>query len=160
SRRRVVERALKEGRLRVVVSSTSLELGIDIGSVDGVVLVHPPGGVIRLLQRVGRGGHGPGRVRRGLVLTATAAELPEARVTGASCHTAQWERLHTPEHPLDVLCQQLLGMAAQRRWAADEAFALVRRALPFQHLGRRDFDDCLAYLAGRDAEGRPWLPAR
>src|SRR5262249_25109724 len=82
--RRRVERALKQGRLRVVVSSTSLELGIDIGSVDGVVLVHPPGGVVRLLQRVGRAGHGPNRVKRGLVCTASAAELLETAVTGAS----------------------------------------------------------------------------
>src|SRR5262249_13735009 len=77
-RRRTVERDLKHGRLRVVVSSTSLELGIDIGTVEGVVLVHPPGGVVRLLQRIGRAGHEPGRARRGLVLTASAAELLDA----------------------------------------------------------------------------------
>src|SRR5439155_8348624 len=69
-RRRDVETRFKAGRLRVVVSSTSLELGIDVGTVDLVALVHPPGGVVRLLQRVGRAGHGPGRVRRGLVLTS------------------------------------------------------------------------------------------
>src|SRR5262249_29308993 len=61
ARRRWVERRLKHGRLRVAVSSTSLELGIDIGSVDGVILVHPPGGVVRLLQRIGRAGHSPER---------------------------------------------------------------------------------------------------
>jgi ATP-dependent Lhr-like helicase len=160
ARRTAVERRMKEGQLRVVVSSTSLELGIDIGSVDHVVLVHPPGDVIRLLQRVGRAGHGPGRVRRGLILTATAAELLEAAVTGASARSGQCERLRTPAHPLDVLCQHLLGMAAQRAWSANEAFELVRRAFPYRELPGMDFDDCLHYLAGDRADGRPWLPAR
>jgi ATP-dependent Lhr-like helicase len=159
-RRRQVEACFKHGRLRVVVSSTSLELGIDVGSVDLVVLVHPPGDVVRLLQRVGRAGHGPGRVRRGLVLTATAAELLEAAVTVASGRDEQCEPLQVPPHPLDVLCQQILGMAAAGAWSADEMFALVKRATPYRDLGRRDFDDCLAYLWGRDADGNDWLPAR
>lgn len=159
-RRRLVERALKQGRLRAVVSSTSLELGIDIGSVEGVVLVHPPGGVVRLLQRVGRAGHGPGRARRGLVLTATAAELLEAAVTGASSQSRQYEALRVPAHPLDVLCQHLLGMAAQRPWTAAEALEVVRRAYPYRDLPERDFRDCLDYLSGLDGEGRSWLPAR
>jgi ATP-dependent Lhr-like helicase len=162
-RRRRIEQRLKRGRLRAVISSTSLELGIDIGSVDLVVHVHPPGGVVRLLQRVGRSGHAPSGVRRGLVLTATAAELLEAAVTAASGRSAQCEPLRVPPAPLDVLCQQLLGMAAARPWAADEAFALVRRAYPYRDLDRRDFDDCLHYLSGRPAppqEDADWLPAR
>ncbi len=88
-RRRVVERGLKRGELRAVVSSTSLELGIDIGTVDGVVLVHPPGDVVRLLQRVGRSGHRPGLPQRGLVLTAGVGELLEAAVTVASSRSQQ-----------------------------------------------------------------------
>jgi ATP-dependent Lhr-like helicase len=160
ARRRDIERRLKQGRLRVVVSSTSLELGIDIGGVDLVVLVHPPGGVVRLVQRLGRSGHRPGGVRRGLVLTAGAAELLEAAVTCASSHDAQLEPLWIPEYPLDVLCQHLLGMAAARPWEAEEAFALARRAYPYRNLERRDFDDCLDYLMGRHRDGREWLPAR
>lgn len=160
TRRRAAERALKEGRLRVVVSSTSLELGIDVGTVDGVVLIHPPGGVVRLLQRVGRAGHRPGRARRGLVLTSSAAELLEASVTAAASQSGQYEPLRVPVYPLDVLCQQLLGMAALRPWEPAAALALVRRAYPYRDLGERDFDDCLRYLSGLDADGRPWLPAR
>lgn len=160
ARRREVEEGFKAGRLRVVVSSTSLELGIDIGSVELAVLVHPPVDVVRLLQRVGRAGHGPGRVRQGLVLTATPAELLEAAVTASSGRARQCELLQVPRHPLDVLCQQLVGMAAGGTRSADEAFALVRRAAPFRDLSRRDFDDCLAYLFGLDRETEPWLPAR
>ncbi|HEX5272752.1 MAG TPA: helicase-related protein, partial [Gemmataceae bacterium] len=164
-RRRAVERGLKRGELRAVVSSTSLELGIDIGSVDGVVLVHPPGDVVRLLQRVGRSGHGPGLPKRGLVLTSNAGELLEAAVTSASTRSAQYEPLRVPDQPLDVLCQQLLGMAAERRWTADAAFAVVRRAHPYRDLTRDDFDGCLDYLSGRRREKgsgvvSPWLPAR
>lgn len=155
-RRREVEENFKQGRLRAVVSSTSLELGIDIGAIDLAVLVHPPGDVIRLLQRVGRAGHGPGRIRRGLVLTATEAELLEAVVTIASGQSNQCEPLRIPTYPLDVLCQHILGMAAARAWSAEAMFALVRRAAPYRDLPRRDFDDCLAYL------GLPssWLPVR
>ncbi len=160
SRRREVEGRFKQGQLRAVVCSTSLELGIDFGSVDLVVLVHPPGGVVRLLQRVGRAGHGPGRVRRGLVFTSSAAELLEAVVTSASGRSIQCEPLCVPAHPLDVLCQQLAGMAAAQTWTADEAFALVRQSYPYHDLSREDFDDALAYLHGVHRDGRPWLPPR
>jgi ATP-dependent Lhr-like helicase len=159
-RRRRVERQLKHGRLRAVVSSTSLELGIDIGSVDQVVLIHPPGEVVRLLQRLGRSGHGPGGTRRGLVLTIDAGELLEAAVTCASSQPAQLETLRIPDHPLDVLCQHLLGLAAVEAWQPDEAFALVRRAYPYRALPREDFDACVAYLLGRHRDGRDWLPPR
>jgi ATP-dependent Lhr-like helicase len=158
--RREVESKLKAGSLRVAISSTTLELGIDIGSVDGVVLVHPPGGVVRLLQRIGRAGHSPGRSRRGLVLTSTPAELLEAVVTGSSGHLTQIEPLAIPEHPLDVLCQQLLGMAACGWWPKTEAFDLVRRAYPYRELSLSDFEACLHYLSGQHADGREWLPPR
>ena len=159
-RRQIVERRLKAGRLDVVVTSTSLELGIDIGSVDYVIFVHPPRGVVRLLQRLGRSGHKPGETRRGLLLTATPAELLEATVTVAAARAGQLEPMSAPPVPLDVLCQQLVGMASTRWWSPHEAFALVRRAHPFRALSRADFDSALDYLSGRHADGRGWLPPR
>jgi ATP-dependent Lhr-like helicase len=159
-RRRQVEQDLKHGRMKVVLSSTSLELGVDIGSVDLVVLVHPPGDVIRFLQRIGRSGHGPGRARRGLVLTAGPGELLEAAVTARSSRANQCEPLRVPVHPLDVLCQQLLGMATQQAQTADAAYELVRRAYPYRNLPRADLDACLNYLSGRRADGQEWLPSR
>jgi ATP-dependent Lhr-like helicase len=159
-RRLEVERSFKAGRLGAVVSSTSLELGIDVGSVGLVVLVHPPGDVVRLLQRVGRAGHGPGRARRGLVFTDSPSELLEAAVTAASGRAGQCEQLDVPCAPLDVLCQQILGMACAGACAADEVYDVVRRSYAFRHLARSDFDDCLAYLFGRDRHGADWLPAR
>jgi ATP-dependent helicase Lhr and Lhr-like helicase len=159
-RRRRIERALKRGRQWCVVSSTSLELGIDIGSVDRVVLVHPPGGVGRLMQRLGRSGHRPGQCRRGLVLTSSRAELLEAAVTCTSSGDAQLEHLDIANHPLDVLCQHLLGMAATSSWIVDDAFSLVRKASPYCKLTREDFDSCLAYLSGQRSDCSDWLPPR
>jgi ATP-dependent Lhr-like helicase len=155
-----VEQRFKAGELRAVVSSTSLELGIDVGSVDLAVLVHPPGDVVRLLQRVGRAGHAPDAVRRGLVLTSSPAELLEAAVTLASGRSGQCEPLRVPPAPLDVLCQQILGMCCARSQDAEEMFTLLRRSAPFARLRREDFDDCLAYLRGVDRRGEAWLPAR
>jgi ATP-dependent helicase Lhr and Lhr-like helicase len=160
ARRRQTERKLKQGRLRAVVAAASLESGIDIGQADMVVFIHPPGGVVQLLQRLGRSGHIPGGRRRGLILAATAGELFEAAVTAASGQTGQLEAIRTVSSPLDVLCQQLLGMATQRPWTAEEAFSLVRCAYPYRDLTRNDFDNCLRYLSGRDAEGESWLPSR
>jgi ATP-dependent Lhr-like helicase len=94
------------------------------------------------------------------VLTASAAELLEATVTAAGGRSVECEPLRVPRQPLDVLCQQLLGMAAQRPWSADEAFELVRRAYPYRDLARDDFDGCLDYLSGRRRNGEGWLPAR
>ena len=111
SRRREVESALRDGSLRAVVTSTSLELGIDIGTADRTILVGLPGGVARCLQRVGRSGHQVGATSRGLLLAATPAELAGAIVTAAQAKAARVEPLRPIELPLDVLCQQLVGMA-------------------------------------------------
>ncbi len=159
-RREQVESRFKRGLLRVVVTSTSLELGIDIGSVDLAILVHPPGDVVRLLQRIGRAGHEPGGLRRGLLLTANASELLEAVVTCASGRAGQCEPLTLARAPLDVLAQQIVGMACARSIEAEEVFELVRRAAPFAELARAEFDAVFAYLRGLDSRGNAWLPAR
>jgi ATP-dependent helicase Lhr and Lhr-like helicase len=160
ARRRAVERRLKQGRIWTVVSSTSLELGIDIGTVDRVIFVHPPGGVVRLLQRVGRAGHRPGEPRRGLLLTASPSELLEAVVTASSGRDGQIEAVRVIDQPLDVLCQQLVGMAMTGLWSERAAFDLIRRAAPYRALSWDDFQDCLDYLSGQHRDGTAWLPAR
>jgi ATP-dependent Lhr-like helicase len=148
ARRREVESALKSGALRAVVTSTSLELGVDIGTADLTIQVGLPGGVARLLQRVGRSGHHVGATSRGLILAATSAELAGAVVTAAEARLGRVEPLEAIEAPLDVLCQQLIGMAVECEWACDDAFALIRRSTPMRTLTRADFDACLAFLAG------------
>jgi ATP-dependent Lhr-like helicase len=147
-RRRTVESALKAGTLRAVVTSTSLELGVDIGSADVTVQVGLPGGVARCLQRVGRSGHQVGAASCGRLLAATPAELAGAVVTAAAVQAGRIEPLGMVEAPLDVLCQQLIGLACGRDWPCDAAFALIQQAAPFAGLSRPDFDACLAFLAG------------
>lgn len=148
SRRREVEAALKAGDLRAVVTSTSLELGVDIGSADLTIQVGLPGGVSRCLQRVGRSGHRVDAASRGLLLAATAGELAGAVVTAQEARTGNVEPLRVLSAPLDVLCQQLIGMACGGEWSADAAFDLVRKASPMATLTRADFDACLVFLAG------------
>jgi ATP-dependent Lhr-like helicase len=147
-RRRQVEARLKAGELRAVVTSTSLELGVDIGTADLAIQVGPPGGVSRCLQRVGRSGHRVGAASRGLLLAATAAELAGAVVTAQAARAGEVEPLRPIDAPLDVLCQQLIGMACGGEWDADAAFALVRKTSPMENLSRADFDACLDFLAG------------
>src|SRR5262249_17835081 len=135
-----------------------------------VVLIRPPGGVVRLLQRVGRSGHGPGRARHGLVLTSGAADFLEAVVTGKAGLSGQCEPLHPAAGPVEVPCPHPPGMAAPRAWSAPEALALIRRAHSYRHLRDADFEDCLRYLSGQlsrgqeslegNGSGSPWLPPR
>src|SRR5262245_3009987 len=148
SRRREVEAKLKEGSLRAVVTSTSLELGVDIGSADLAVQVGLPGAVSRCLQRVGRSGHHRDVASRGVLLAATPAELAGAVVTAEGARAGRVEPLRPIDAPLDVLCQQLIGMACGGEWSCDEAFALLRASAPMANLARADFDACLDFLAG------------
>lgn len=148
SRRREVESALKSGELRAVVTSTSLEMGVDIGTADLTAMVGLPGSASRCLQRIGRAGHRVGTTSRGLILAATAAELAGAIVTAEAARAGRVEPLRPIASPLDVLCQQIIGMACAGEWSADEAFALLRKSAPFAELTRADFDACLDFLAG------------
>jgi ATP-dependent Lhr-like helicase len=147
-RRRAVEASLKAGDLKAVVTSTSLELGVDIGQADLSVLIGLPGSVSRCLQRVGRAGHRVGVETRGLILAGTPAELAGAVVTAHASKAGRVEPLRSPKNPLDVLCQQLIGMACGGEWSSDDAFALVRKSAPMAELSRADFNLCLEFLAG------------
>ena len=142
-----VEERLRAGSLRVVVTSTSLELGIDIGTVDEVLLVGSPRDVTRALQRIGRSGHRIDRHPRGRFIGTGVDDLLECLVVADRCRHGELDPVRVPVAPLDVLAQQLVGMAAVARWRDDDAFALVRRAAPYAALSRADFDSVLDYLA-------------
>ena len=148
ARRRAVESKLRAGRLRAVVTSTSLELGVDIGTADLAVQIGLPGSVARCVQRVGRSGHRLGVGSRGLLLAATPAELAGAAVTARAALAGRVEPLRMVRAPLDVVCQQLVGMACAGEHSDDEAFAFLRKSGPMAELERADFDACLAFLAG------------
>ena len=147
-RRRSIEAGLKSGLVRAVVTSTSLELGVDIGTADLTVQVGLPGGVSRCLQRVGRSGHRRGVGSRGLLLAATPGELVGALVTARAARAGRVEPIRGVSAPLDVVCQQIVGMACAGEQSVEAAFEQIRKAGPMVGLARSDFDSCLASLAG------------
>jgi ATP-dependent helicase Lhr and Lhr-like helicase len=143
-----VEDRLKRGELRAVVCSTSLELGIDIGSVDLVVMLSTPKGVSKALQRTGRAGHNIKAVSRGLLMATNMNDLVECCATVLLARSRQLDEIRIPQAPLDVLAQHLVSMGCIREWQKSEALALVRRAYPFRNITDHDFAETLDYLAG------------
>ena len=146
-RRRAIESALRDGKIRAVVTSTSLELGVDIGTADVTVQVGLPGGVSRCVQRVGRSGHHRGLGSRGCCSLRHPLRSPERSSRGAA-FAGRVEPLRMIHAPLDVVCQQLVGMACAGEQSIDDAYVLFRKAGPMAELDRTDFDACLASLAG------------
>jgi ATP-dependent Lhr-like helicase len=143
-----VEDRLKNGELRAVVCSTSLELGIDIGAVDLVVMVATPKGVSRAIQRIGRSGHSLNRNSHGVLVATNVSDLVEATVTAKLVKERALDPVRIQEKPYDVIAQQVVGIAASAQCSVDEIFALVRRAYPFRELSREEFDQILHYLEG------------
>ena len=143
-----VEDRLKRGELRAVVCSSSLELGIDIGSIDTVVLVSAPKGVARALQRIGRSGHSMDRTSHGVLVATNINDLAECAVTARMMERRELEPVRINENPVDVLAQSLVGLAVFASVTPDEAYALVRRTFPFRTLTREAFDRILRYLDG------------
>ncbi len=143
-----VEEKLKRGELKGVVTSTSLELGIDIGTIDLVVLIGSPKSVNRALQRIGRAGHRLHDISKGVILALDRDDLVEVTVLAHNARTRRLDRIRIPKNPLDVLVQHLLGMALNKVWDVQEAYSLVRRAYPYRNLSFEDFMSVLRYLAG------------
>jgi ATP-dependent Lhr-like helicase len=143
-----VEDRLKRGELRAVVCSTSLEMGIDIGSIDTVVMVSAPKGVSRALQRIGRSGHSMGETSHGVLVASNINDLAECAVTARMMERRELEPVKISANPLDVLAQTLVGLAVFESVTPDEAFALVRRSYPYRSLDRGEFDRVLHYLQG------------
>ena len=146
-----VEDKLKRGELRAVVCSTSLEMGIDIGAIDTVVMVSAPKGVSRALQRIGRSGHSMRETSHGVLVASNINDLAECAVTARMMERRQLEPVRIHDNPLDVLAQTLVGLAVFECVTPDEAFQLVRRSYPYRALERRDFDRVVRYLAGGGA---------
>jgi ATP-dependent Lhr-like helicase len=132
--RREIEEALKEGRLRAIVATSSLELGIDMGAVDLVILVESPGAVSRGLQRIGRAGHGVGQISIGRIFPKHRGDLLEATIVAKRMREGSIEALRVPRNPLDVLAQQIVAMTAIDDWAVGDLARVVRRAANFHAL--------------------------
>ncbi len=159
-----IEDKLKKGEVRGIVTSTSLELGIDIGYIDAVVQVGSPKSINRGLQRIGRSGHSMDRVSKGYFVALDLDDLIEDGVLIKEAYKGHLDTVSIPRNPLDVLAQHLVGMALVKKWSIEEAYRVVRRAYPFRNLDMERFLSVLRYLSGKyyDLEkyrvyGKIWL---
>lgn len=146
--RQDLEKRLREGKLKCVVCSTSLELGIDIGFIDLVICLGSPKSVARALQRIGRSGHKLHETTKGRIIVLDRDDLIECSVLLKAAMERKIDRVHIPQNCLDVLAQQIYGMAIDSVWEEKELFEVVKKSYCYRKLPRKDFDDIMSYLAG------------
>jgi ATP-dependent helicase Lhr and Lhr-like helicase len=144
-----VEELLKKGQIPVLVATSSLELGIDMGAVDLVIQVESPKSVARGLQRIGRAGHRLDEPSKGRIFPKFRADLLESAVVVERMCSGQIEETKIVQNPLDVLAQQIVAICSQEELTVDELHELVRRAYPFRELSRQQLENVLDMLAGR-----------
>lgn len=143
-----IENKLREGKLRVVVCSTSLELGIDVGFIDLVILLGSPKSVSRAMQRIGRAGHQLHETAKGRFIVSDRDDLVECALILKNAKEKIIDNVHIPDNCLDVLAQHIYGMAIDRVWKANEMFNLVKRSYCYRNLTKDDFFSVVSYLAG------------
>src|SRR6059036_711332 len=141
------ETRLKEGKLKALVATASLELGIDIGAVDLVCQIGSTRSIATLLQRVGRSGHHLAAVPKGRLFPPSRDELIECAALVRAAQERRLDRLIIPAHPLDILAQQIVAAVACEEWQEDGLFDLVRGAYPYRDVSRKDFDAVVQMLA-------------
>ena len=143
-----VEDLLKKGSLKCAVSSTSLELGVDIGSIDNVILLGSPKSVTRAIQRIGRAGHSFKATAKGQAIVLNRDDLVECAIMLDAMLKRHLDSFVVPKNPLDVLAQHIVGMSLTKRWDVDEAYNLIRNVYAYADLPKSDFMALLNYLAG------------
>ncbi len=148
-KRAEIEDLLKRGAVRGIVATSSLELGIDMGAIDQVLLVESPGSVARGLQRIGRAGHQVGAVSVGRLFPKFRGDLLECAVVAGRMLKGEIEAIRTPRNVLDVLAQQIVAMVCDAPRTVDELERLVRRAWPYAELTRGALEAVLDMLSGR-----------
>jgi ATP-dependent Lhr-like helicase len=145
--RLTAENKLKNGEIKVLVATASLELGIDIGTVDLVVQISSPRAIAVALQRVGRSGHWRGAVPKGRFFVTTRDDLLECASLVRAIRHGDLDRLIIPEAPLDILAQQIVAACASEEWDEDAMLALVRRAYPYRDLDQKTYETILEMLS-------------
>jgi ATP-dependent helicase Lhr and Lhr-like helicase len=149
-----VEARLKQGELKAIVATSSLEMGIDIGELDEVVLIQSPPGIGASLQRIGRAGHGVGEISRASLFPSFAQDFVTAAALADAVRDRDIEPLTPLVNPLDVLAQVIIALTATEPWPVDALYALLRRSGSFAELPRASFDLVVEMLAGRYAGAR------
>ena len=144
-----VEDKLKEGKLKAVASSVSLELGIDIGYIDLVAQIGSPKSVTKLIQRVGRSGHGFEEVAKGRIIALDRDDLVEVSVMAKAAIERKLDRVKIPRNCLDILAQHILGMALEKKWNVNDMYKVIRRSYCYKDLSYEEFLNVIKYLAGK-----------
>src|SRR5271170_2217329 len=139
-RRLAVEGKLKSGEIRALVATASLELGIDIGTVDLVCQIGSPRSIAVALQRIGRAGHWVGAKPHGRFFVTTRDELIECAALVRAIRSGSLDKLQIPDAPLDILAQQIVAETAARDWREEDLYQLVLSAYPYRGLDRKRFD--------------------
>jgi len=152
--RLAAEKKLKAGEIRALVATASLELGIDIGSVDLVCQIGTPRSISAALQRIGRAGHWRGAVPKGRLFATTRDDLLECAALARAIRQGDLDRLAVPEAPFDILAQQIVAMCAAEDWKEEELFQSVRRAYSYRNLPRATFDEIIEMLSEGIASAR------
>jgi len=150
--RLAVEERLKRGELKAIVATNSLELGIDIGKLDSVVLIQTPRSISSAIQRIGRSGHGVGEVSSGMLFPTHGMDFVSAAVIARAIADGEIEELHPVEAPLDLLAQIILSMTLAEQWHLDELYDFLRTSYPYRNLTRQQFDLVIGMLEGRYAD--------
>ena len=145
--RLAAERKLKNGEIRLLVATASLELGIDIGNIDLVCQINSPRAIAVALQRVGRAGHWRGAVPKGRLFATTRDDLVECAAAVRAIKQGDLDRIQIPAAPLDILAQQIVAMCSCEDWDEDALFDCVRRAYPYGELRREEYDRILDMLS-------------
>lgn len=151
-----IENKLRKGELKAVVCSTSLELGIDIGFIDLVICLGSPKSVARFLQRAGRAGHQLHEKVKGRIIVMDRDDMIECAVLLKSAVEKKIDKLHIPTGALDVLAQQIAGMAIEQVWDEKELYKTIKKSYCYKDLSKKDFNEILEYLSGKfvDLEDR------
>ena len=149
-----VENKLKAGALKAIVATNSLELGIDIGSLDEVILVQSPPSISSAVQRIGRAGHGVEETSRGTLYPTHDQDFVESAVIARAVEEGDIEEVRPVAGALDVLAQILISMVGTQTWDIEALFARIRTSWPYRDLSRSQFDLVLDMLAGRYADTR------
>jgi len=144
-----LEDRLRDGKIKVVVCSTSLELGIDIGNIDLVICLSSPKSVARALQRIGRSGHRLFDVTKGRIIVLDRDDLVECAVILKCAIEKKIDKIHIPTNALDVLAQQIYGIVIQDRMHINDLYKLIKNSYCYNKLQKKDFNEVIEYLAGK-----------
>lgn len=152
--RLAAETKLKNGEVKALVATASLELGIDIGTVDLVIQIGSPRAIAVALQRIGRAGHWHGAISKGRIFATTRDELLECAALVHAIREGDLDQLIIPEEPIDILAQQIVAICATGDWREDDLFTLVKNAYPYRNLNLATFNAVLEMLSDGIAGSR------